>query len=201
MGYLITILLAYLLGTSSMAFYLSKLCKKDFRGNGSGNLGASNAMLLMGWGAGVLVGIHDIGKGVLAVLLAKWLFPELPFVGVLAGIASVMGHIFPFYIKFKGGKGLATYIGIVLALDWRVALAAVILLVVITLITDYIVLGTVTVVTVSPIGLWLFWGLIPALILCVATATVLIKHRENYRRIWAGTEIGLRGAAKGKHRV
>ena len=201
MGYFIVILGAYLLGSSSMAFYLSKLTKKDFRSGGSGNLGASNAMVLLGWGAGVLVGVHDIGKGLAAVLLAKWLFPELPFIGAVAGVACVLGHIFPFYLKFKGGKGLASYLGMMLALDWRVALTVIVLLVIVTLVTDYIVLGTVTTVIVSPIGLGLLSGLIPALIICAATAVVLIKHRENYKRIINGTEIGLRGAAKGKHRA
>ena len=73
MGYLAVILGAYLLGSSSMAYYLAKLTKKDVSKNGSGNLGASNTVILIGWKAGVLVGIHDIGKGILAVLLAGWL--------------------------------------------------------------------------------------------------------------------------------
>lgn len=201
MGYLIVILGAYLLGSSSMAFYLSKLTQKDFRASGSGNLGASNAMVLLGWGAGVLVGIHDIGKSFAAVLLAKWLFPELPCIGTVAGVACVLGHIYPFYLKFKGGKGLASYIGMMLALDWRVALVVIALLVIVTLVTDYIVLGTVTTVIVSPIGLGLLRGLLPALILCAATIVILWKHRENYKRIRNGTEIGLRNASKGKHRV
>ena len=89
-----------------------------------------------------------------------------------------------------------------LALDWRVALAAIVLLVVVTLVTDYIALGTVTTVIVSPIGLGIFaGGLIPALIVCAATAVMLFKHRDNYERIRKGTEIGLRSASKGKHRV
>ena len=201
MGYFIVILCAYLLGSSSMAFYLSKWTKKDFRSKGSGNLGASNAMVLLGWGAGVLVAVHDIGKAFLAVLLAKWLFPDLASIGAVAGVACVLGHIFPFYLKFKGGKGLASYIGMMLALDWRVALAVILLLVIVTLVTDYIVLGTVTVVISSPIGLALLASLVPALIICAATVVVLVKHRENYKRILNGTEIGLRVAATGKHRV
>ena len=201
MGYLIVILGAYLLGSSSMAFYLSKLTKKDFRTGDSGNLGASNAMVLLGWGAGILVGIHDIGKSFLAVLLANWLFPQLPCIGAVAGVACILGHIFPFYLKFKGGKGLASYIGMMLALDWRVALVVIALLVIVTLVTDYIALGTVTVIIASPVGMGLLGSLIPALILCAATVVMLFKHKENYRRIRNGTEIGLRGAARGKHRA
>ena len=89
MGYLLAFLLAYALGCSSMALYLSKLKHVDFRAGGSGNLGASNATILMGWKAGVLVGVHDIGKAALAVFLAKVFFPALPHVGV-----TVMATLF-----------------------------------------------------------------------------------------------------------
>ena len=202
MGYVIAILCAYLLGSSSMAFYLSKLKKVDIRKNGSGNLGASNATVLFGWGAGVLVAVHDIGKGVLAVLLAKAIFPELPYVGVAAGVACVLGHIFPFYLKFKGGKGLASFIGIVAALDWRVALAMVVLVVVITLVTDFIALGTIAVSVAAPIGIWIMGhGVAVPLILAVATAVMIFKHRDNLVRIRNKTEIGLLSTVKGENRV
>lgn len=74
--YLAAGVLGYLLGCSNMALYLSKAKGVDLRAAGSGNLGASNAMILMGWGAGIAVGVHDIGKSVLAVVLARWLFPQ-----------------------------------------------------------------------------------------------------------------------------
>ena len=88
MAYLIIVLAAYLLGSSSMAYWLSLIKKVDIRKNGSGNLGASNATVLFGWGAGVIVAVHDIGKAVLAVLLAKLLFPELEYAGAAAGVAG-----------------------------------------------------------------------------------------------------------------
>lgn len=202
MGYIIAILCAYLLGSSSMAFYLSKLKKVDIRKNGSGNLGASNATVLFGWGAGVLVAVHDIGKGLLAVLLAKLCFPELPYVGAAAGVACVLGHIFPFYLKFRGGKGLASFIGIVAALDWKVALGIVVLLVVVTLVTDFIALGTISVSIAAPIGLWITThGIIVPLILAVATVVMIFKHRENLVRIRNKTEIGLLSTVKGENRV
>ena len=117
MGYLLVILGAYLLGCSNMAYYVGKVNKVDLTKLGSGNLGASNTTALLGWGSGVLVGIHDIGKAALAVFLAQLLLPELPNVGAVAGVACVMGHIFPFYLKFKGGKGLASFIGMSLILN------------------------------------------------------------------------------------
>ena len=202
MGYLIVILAAYLMGSSNMAYYLSLAKRVDIRKSGSGNLGASNAAVLFGWGPAVLVALHDIGKAFLAVLLAKWLFPHLMYAGVVAGVSCVLGHIFPFYLKFKGGKGLASFIGMLIALDWRVALAMAILLVAVTLITDFIALGTISVSLTAPVGIWMMTGkiLVP-LILCVATVVMVCKHLENIRRICNCTEIGLRSTTKGENRM
>ena len=108
MAYFLAIGLGYLLGCSNMAYWLSRIKNVDIRKNGSGNLGASNATVLLGWGAGVIVALHDIGKAVLAVILTKLLFPEAEYAAAAAGVACVLGHIFPFYLKFKGGKGPTT---------------------------------------------------------------------------------------------
>lgn len=202
MGYVLIVLLAYLAGSSNMAFYLAKLKKVDIRSGGSGNLGTSNATILLGWGPGVAVGAHDIGKGVAAVLLAKLFFPELEYAGAVAGVCCVLGHIFPFYLKFKGGKGFATYLGMTLALSWKFALVVLALVVIITLITDYLVLGTFTTITIVPVwmGIATQSWILP-LILLVATTVIFIKHRENITRLRDGTEIGLRSTAKGEHKV
>ena len=202
MGYIIAVILGYLLGCSSMAYYLAKWKKADLRSGGSGNLGASNTTVLLGWRAGVLVAVHDIGKAFAAVLLARWLFPDLAYAGAAAGVACVLGHIFPFYLKFKGGKGLASYFGMTLALDWKLALLVGAAIVIVTLVTDYIVCGTVTTVVMVPayVGLighsWLLAG-----ILAIATVVILCKHTDNYRRIWNGTEFGLRSAIRGDNRL
>lgn len=201
MGYVIAILTGYLLGSSNMAYYLAKARKADLRGAGSGNLGASNAVVLLGWKAGVLTALHDIGKAVLAVLLAKWLFPELEHVGAAAGVASVLGHIFPFYLKFKGGKGFASYFGMTLALNWKLALCVGIAIVVVTVVTDYIVCGTVTTIVAVPIYMFLTSGWVLAAILCIATAVIFYKHRENFPRILNGTELGLRSAIRGDNKL
>lgn len=202
MGYFLAIIGGYLMGCSNMALYLSKLKKVDIRAGGSGNLGASNAVILMGWGAGVLTAVHDIGKSLLAVLLAQMLFPELEHVGAAAGVASVLGHIFPFYLKFRGGKGFASYLGMTIALNWKFSLVVLILVVLVTLITDYIVAATTTTIIIVPVYMGIAahsW--VPALILLVATAVIVFKHRENYVRMYKGTEIGFRSAGRGDHRV
>ena len=202
MGYLLIVLLAYLLGCSNMAVYIAKFKKVDLRSGGSGNPGASNATILMGWKAGIAVGIHDIGKAWLAVTLSGLLFPELEAAREAAGIACVLGHIFPFYMKFKGGKGFASYIGMTLALNWKFALIVMAAVVLITLVTDYLVLGTFTTIAAVPV----YFGVtcqswLVAAILLVGTAAIFLRHLENIPRLIHGTEVGLRSTARGEHRV
>lgn len=202
MGYAIVILAAYLLGCSNMALYLSRLKHVDIRTAGSGNLGASNATILMGWYAGVAVAIHDIGKAALAVILARLCFPNLEYIGAVAGIACVLGHIFPFYLKFKGGKGFASYLGMTLALNWKFALIVLFVVLIVTLITDYIVVGTMTTIAVVPAYLgYASQSFLLTAILLVGTAVILYKHLENFQRLLNGTEIGLRSTAKGEKRM
>lgn len=201
MYYILVMITAYILGSSSMSFYLARAKGVDLRKKGSRNLGASNAMILMGWKAGILVGIHDIGKAILAVSAARLLFGDLPYIGALAGVACVLGHIFPFYLHFKGGKGFAAFIGMTLALNWKYAIVMLLLVVAVTFVTDYIVAGTVTAVTLTPAYLgfaehnvWI------AAIILVATGVILWKHRENFVRMYMGTEIGFRSAKRGEYR-
>lgn len=202
MEYILPILLGYLLGCSHMAYYLGKLKKLDIRTAGSGNLGASNATVLFGWGSGVLVAVHDIGKAYLAVVLARWLFPAAAYAGAAAGVAAVLGHIFPFYLGFRGGKGLASYFGMALALDWKLAAVLGIVIVGATVITDFISLGAIGTVVAAPVYVCLVsHDLVLAAILCVATAVMLFKHRENIVRIVKKEEIGLRGTIRGEKRV
>ncbi len=202
MEYLLTILGAYLIGCSNLALYLSKMKKVDIRTGGSGNLGASNTAALLGWRAGIAVALHDIGKSALAVIVAKTIFPEASCIGAVAGVASVLGHIFPFYLKFKGGKGFASYIGMTLALNWKLALAIAVLVLLVTVVTDYIVLGTTLTIVSVPLYLgFAEHSAMLALILCIATLVIVYKHRMNYVRIYKGTEIGLRSVIKGEHRV
>ena len=173
MDYLLVIAGAYLLGCSNMALYISKWKKVDFRAGGSGNLGASNAAALMGCNAGITVALQDIGKSVLAVLIAKILFPALPYVGAVAGVACVLGHIFPFYLKFKGGKGTASFWGMTLALNWKLALLVGLILILATIITDYMVIGTFSAIAVVPAYMGFFLhNLILMAIVAVASFTI-----------------------------
>ena len=200
--YIIVIVLGYLLGTSNLAYYISKWKHVDFTKSGSGNLGASNATMLLGWKSGIMVGLHDSVKSLAAVVIARLLFPDLEYAGAAAGIASVLGHIFPFYLRFRGGKGFASYLGMTLALNWKVALAVIGLVLVVTWITDYIVAGTTTTIVVVPVALGIMrhsWIL--ALILLVGTVVIAYKHRENFVRIYRGTEFRVRNVSRGEHRI
>ena len=202
MGYLFAAVLGYLLGCSHMAFYISRLKNLDIRTAGSGNLGASNVTVLFGWKAGVLTAFHDILKAALAVWLATLLFPGLEHAGAVAGVAAVLGHVFPFYLKFKGGKGLASYFGMTLMLNWKLALIVVAVVVLATVVTDYISVGALSTIVVVPAYTaltthsWLLVG-----ILCVGTAVMFYKHWENILRIARKEEIGLRSTIRGDKRL
>ena len=199
--YVLTVLGGYLLGCSSMAYYVSRWKNVNLSTNGSGNLGASNTTILLGWRMGILVALHDIFKGAAAVLLAKWLLPGLTYAPVAAGCACVMGHMYPFYLKGKGGKGFASYMGMLLALDWRLGLALIGVSLLVTFLSDYIVVGTLTTVVVGPIWIGFTQSWVSALIMLAVTAVIFYKHRENLHRILHGGEVGLRSTLKGEHRL
>ena len=106
---IIAILIGYAFGCIQPAYFLGKMIgKMDIREQGSGNAGASNITAIMGWKYGVIVGLVDILKGIFAVLVVRWIYPDSPDLAYLSGIMAILGHIFPFYLKFRGGKGVAT---------------------------------------------------------------------------------------------
>ena len=199
--YVLTVLGGYLLGCSSMAYYVSRWKKVNLSTNGSGNLGASNTTILLGWRMGILVALHDIFKGAAAVLLAKGRLPDLTYAPVAAGCACVMGHLYPFYLKGKGGKGFASYMGMLLALDWRLGLALIGVSLLVTFLSDYIVVGTLTTVVVGPVWIGFTQSWVSAVIMLAVTAVIFYKHRENLHRILRGSEVGLRSTLKGEHRL
>ena len=183
--YIVTILGAYLIGCSNMALYLSRWKGVNLRAGGSKNLGASNAFALMGWKAGLLVAVHDIGKAVLAVELSKWIFPAVPLLGFIAAVACVLGHMFPFYLKFKGGKAIATSYGVLLALIpdsfmiLRMAIITAIFSLVIIVKPDSLrVIISMFIFAVSNF----FFHDITSFVIgsLIVSATVILKHLMNY---------------------
>ena len=188
MGYLFAVVVGYLLGSSNMAFYLSKLKNIDLRTRGSGNLGTSNTWMELGKKASILVFLHDAGKAVLAVLLTRWLFSDYTYSEYVAGVCAVLGHIFPFYLKFKGGKGHAAYVGMAFALNWWVALIVTPFCIAVWFISDYMVGLTIATVVLFPLLLFIVGEWQGALIALIASAFVFYRHTENLKRIKEGTE-------------
>lgn len=196
----------YLCGCFNTAFLLAKIKKVNIMESGSKNPGASNAMVTMGWKAGVLVGLIDILKCAIPVFLAGLLFPATPELRFFAALGAILGHMFPFYLKFKGGKGLACLVGALLALHPLVFAVGGLIIIILTLATDYIVISTYTLSLLYPVLAFFYGrylggsGIICCAVASVTSALIIGKHFINFKRLLAGTEIGLRGAHSGKYR-
>lgn len=190
--YLFCIVIGYIFGMSNMAFYLSKIKKVDLRSGGSGNLGASNATMMLGKGAGVLTFIHDTIKVVIAAFLCAWLFQDVAYAQLLAAVAGILGHIFPAYLKFRGGKGFASFIGMAFVLDWKFGLLMLLGVVIASFIFDWVVAGTFFHIVVTPLHCLFAYDAIAASIVAVASVCIFLKHIENIKRMRAGTESRLR---------
>ena len=192
MKYLICVLIGYLIGSINPSYIISKLRGGDIREKGSGNAGASNALIVYGKLIGVFCALFDIGKAFFAVWLMQSAFSDLPLVFALTAVACILGHVFPFYMRFRGGKGLASLGGVVLAYNWLVFLIMLTGAIIIGLITNYICFIPITAAIVFPIiyGV-LNKDVIGSLILYVASVVILLKHRQNIKRIRNGTEMHL----------
>lgn len=198
--YLLVILIGYVFGCFNLAHWIARRKGVDILNKGSGNPGASNAMVLIGWKAGILVGAHDIGKAALAVWLCGLLFPELPLAREIAGVACIFGHLYPAQFRFRGGKGFASTLGMIAMLNWRFALAVVIATVLLILITDYIVTATAATVVSYPAYCLFTHQYAAAALMSALALLILYKHRENFARILKGTEIGFRRSRGGQLR-
>lgn len=184
---LLSAVLGYLLGSIPFGILVTRaMGLGDLRAIGSGNIGATNVLRTGNKRAALATLLLDGGKGAVAVLLARWLVGE--DAAQLAGFAAFIGHLYPVWLGFKGGKGVATFLGLFLALDWRVGA-----------LVCLVWLGTAAVTRVSSIAalvaaasaaLWILWltdGRLLVLAL-VLTLLVYVRHSENLKRIKAGTE-------------
>lgn len=203
--YTVIILAGYLIGSSSMSFYISKFKKVNLKETGSKNLGASNTLAIIGKKAAAAVLVHDVLKSFFAILAVRILFDvpynEVHWLLAAVGVAAVVGHIFPFYLKFKGGKGFATYIGLILGLDWRLFFAVVVIIFVVAFITDYIVSGTFSTIAIGPLYYLLIRpSFLVAGIVAIGSLVILWKHRENIRNLKNGSEMKIRSAFQNKYK-
>lgn len=191
MAYIAAVILGYFFGCINMANIISKSRGIDIKKVGSNNAGASNVFISVGKIYGIMVGAFDILKSYFAALIIYYIFSQNIAAGIIAGAMAVIGHIFPFWMKFNGGKGLAPFMGLVLFYDWKLFVAFALIIVAITLITDFIGIGALTVTAILPIYSFLFrsatWT---ALIFAAVSLIMWCKHIENIKRIANGTEIG-----------
>lgn len=191
-------LMGYLIGCINPAYIIGRIKGLDIRRTGSGNAGASNAVIVLGKAVGVGIAVFDILKAFFAVKLAGWVFPSLIpdgaasgtlTAGDIAGAACILGHMFPIGMGFRGGKGLACLGGTILAYNPIVFLIMLACELVLALITDYICFVPITACVAFPLIVWLHSGRwLGAAVLAVASLAMFGKHIENLRRIRAGTE-------------
>ena len=194
--YIILVALAYLLGSVSMSYIVGKYAKGvDIRTKGSGNLGSTNALRVLGWKCAAITVAYDILKGVATIWIADLMFDgQLESIAImLGGIAVIAGHNFPFYLKFKGGKGIATSFGIALYLNPIAAVALLIIEFGIIFSTGYVSLASVISAAVYPFLVIFLWsghvGDVWYWILCVVLAVLAIyRHRSNIKRLIDGNE-------------
>lgn len=188
-GIIFVVLFSYIVGSMNLSYFLSKMKGYDIREHGSGNAGASNVVIMMGKKAGIIVALVDIFKAFLVCTVAMKIFPDTIFIGPLAGVACMLGHIFPFYMNFKGGKGLATLGGTILALDPKMFVVLLAIAIMLAVVTNYICVVPMSISVVFAIVYGLTRkSLASTLILMVAAVCINLKHIENLRRIKAGTE-------------
>lgn len=190
MNFLYCILIGYLIGAISPSYIMSKMRGFDIRDKGSHNAGASNVVMVLGKAMGALCALIDIFKAFFAVWLAQTLMPDFALAFPLTGVACTLGHIFPFFMNFRGGKGLACFGGMVLAFDWRVFLVMLVVEIPIVLLSDYICIVPITASLAFPLIYGFItkdlWG---SLIFLILTAVIFYKHKENIKRIQNGTEV------------
>lgn len=182
-------LAAYLLGAVPTSLVLAKiLAKEDIRGAGSGNIGATNAVRIHGKKFGAMTFVGDMLKGFVPVWVGTLLFREAQFVA-LFGLAAFLGHLFPVYLKFRGGKGVATAFGIFLYLAPAVLLIEVVVFVLIAFLWRYVSLASLAVAAVMPFLLAAYACPAPVIVLSIVMcALIFIKHSTNIKRLLNGTE-------------
>ena len=199
MKYATCVTLGYLLGMISPSAFFSRLKNVNLREEGSGNLGASNTFLVLGKGYGFFVMLFDVSKSLAASKLARFLFPGLSMAGPLAGLAAIVGHIFPFYMHFKGGKGLAAFGGMILAFDWKVFILLAVVAISLIVITSRSVIAPVSVSVLFPAVVWLRTGAGGVFAVALtASLLILAVHRDNMKMALVRADMPVRAYIKSK---
>lgn len=182
-------IIAYVLGSIPFGLILGKgIWRTDLRHHGSGNIGATNAWRILGKKAGITIFLCDFLKGLVAVGIAQHL-SDSAIVAVLAAIFALVGHSFSFFMQFKGGKGVATGLGVLVMLMPTVSLIAFVLWSIIVYVTRYVSLGScVAALAVAILGIAMDYPLPYAIFGVLAAILIVVRHRSNIGRLLNGTE-------------
>ena len=182
------LLLGYGCGAIPIGVLLGRLGGVDVRSAGSGNIGATNVARTAGMRLGVATLVGDALKGAGPVLIARWMTGDLAMAAA-TGLAAVVGHVFPISLRFAGGKGVATALGVVLALCPRAAAASVLVFAGVVAGTGYVSVGSMVAALVAPVAMALTGAPPPVVGAGLAMAALIVlRHRDNLRRLRAGTE-------------
>lgn len=188
MSQFLALVLGYLLGSIPFGIVITRLAgTEDIRTIGSGNIGATNVLRTGRKGLAAATLLGDALKGTVAVLLARHFWGGEA--ALLAGLGAFLGHLFPVWLKFRGGKGVATYLGILLGLNWQIFLAFAIIWLGVALASRYSSAAALTASALTPVFALVLGGSLPGvLLLAVLAALLWWKHSENISRLLAGTE-------------
>ena len=185
--YILALAIGYLLGSIPFGLVLTKFAgTQDLRSIGSGNIGATNVLRTGHKGLAAATLLCDLLKGTAAVLIAGYFGG--PDAAMLAGLAAFLGHLFPVWLNFRGGKGVAVYIGVLIGLFWPAAVVFCVLWLATAATTRYSSLSGLVAGFVTPIFLWWFGHPALAALFAVLTLLLFYAHRENIKRLQAGTE-------------
>lgn len=196
----LAIVIGYLFGNIQAAVILGKLFHGiDIREKGTSNAGASNAVIVLGWKFGVATFVIDMLKAAGAMWLVSYLTNGNTDMAVLAGVMAMIGHIYPIFLRFKGGKGIASIMGIMVGLNGYIAIVLYITIILVTIVTNYLVLGELVILILFPIAVYLL-GYSNFVVLLVLFSCILsaYKLRENFSRTFKGTEAKLTDVFKKK---
>lgn len=202
-SYVTVLLLSYLFGAIPFGLLIGKMYGKDVRREGSGNIGATNVTRVVGVNAGRVCFLLDFLKGVLPVLAADQLNDPSGAAGILAGAAAVLGHVFPVYLRFRGGKGVSTAAGAALALAPPAFLSAAAVWIALFAASRYVSLASIAAALCLPLSatvLSVWRGNVPVLTVVffyVVGAAAVWNHRANIRRLRSGTELRFDRKRKG----
>ncbi|NLC03712.1 MAG: glycerol-3-phosphate 1-O-acyltransferase PlsY [Tissierellia bacterium] len=186
----LTLLLAYGIGSFSSAYFIGRVFKNiDIRKYGSGNAGATNAIRVMGNKLGIVTFLLDVLKGIIVVLVSRAILGDMG--GYIGGFAAVIGHNWPIFIGFKGGKGVATSLGVIFILHWPTAIICLLLGMVIFLITRYVSLGSILFLSSTPIVNAIITKEFNKMFFITTLFLALLaiyRHKANFQRLFNGTE-------------